>query len=401
MPSLLVISSAPATLIDGKPFIDKKFVEGMQFYCDTWDGPVTCLLAMRGDAFPYGQTYEVDRLPFGVEILPAGRDIEAKDISGHDIVLNSGDNHQYLHLAEICRKSGQKLVFTIEYTHETRRQILFLDRSKTYFKKASSMLWTLKQERRRRRAFRSADGLQANGYPAFDAYGPLNANTMMYLDNRVGADLLATKEEMTARHRRVTEGACLRLVHSGRLEPMKGSQDIIPVARRLVSDGVDFKLDIFGSGSLGSAIREDIARYDLQDRVILNGSVDFETELVPFMRETADIYLSCHRQSDPSCTYLESMGCGLAVIGYANRMWQALSDKSGAGWVAPLGKPDALADAVGEAARDRPRLATCCEVARRFAGDHSFEREFQRRIDHLKALGQTSGTDGRDPENRD
>ena len=43
------------------------------------------------------------------------------------------------------------------------------------------------------------------------------------------------------------------------------------------------------------------------------GVVDFETELVPFTRQNADIFLGCHRQSDPSCTYLEAMGCGVAV----------------------------------------------------------------------------------------
>ena len=42
----------------------------------------------------------------------------------------------------------------------------------------------------------------------------------------------------------------------------------------------------------------------------------FESELVPWMRQEADIFLSCHRQDDPSCAYLEAMGCGLPVLGY-------------------------------------------------------------------------------------
>ena len=62
----------------------------------------------------------------------------------------------------------------------------------------------------------------------------------------------------------------------------------------------------------------------LSDRVRLHGPVPFETRLVPLSRQTADVFVSCHVQSDPSCTYLEAMGCGLPVVGFANRMLAAL-----------------------------------------------------------------------------
>ncbi|ARC90827.1 glycosyltransferase [Rhodovulum sp. MB263] len=386
MPSLLVISSAPAALLDGKPFLDRKFVEGMRFYADLWDGPVSCLLRVRAESFPFGRVYEPGELPFGIRFLPSGRKPGAEDVAGQDVVLCSGDNHDYLHLAGLCRRSGQKLAFIIEYIPETRRQILFLDRSRSLPGKIRSLIWNVGQEIRRRRAFGLADGLQANGYPAFDAYAGVNANAIMYLDNRMGSDLLASRDEMAARRRRICGGAPLRLVHSGRLERMKGSQDLIPVAAGLVARGIDFELDIFGSGSLEAELRRDIAAQGLNGRVRLNGAVDFETELVPFARQHADLYLSCHRQSDPSCTYLESMGCGLAVVGYANRMWTALCRASEAGWAVPLGRVEALSDALAEAASDRPRLAACCDAARAFAGGHAFEQEFGRRIGHLRRL---------------
>ncbi|MBL3568886.1 hypothetical protein BV509_21345 [Rhodovulum sulfidophilum] len=386
MPSLLVISSAPAALVDGKPFLDRKFVDGMRFYTDLWDGPVNCLLRVRTGSFPFGRVYEPGELPFGVRFLPAGGKPGGQDLAGHDVVLCSGDNHDYLHLAGMCRRSGQKLVYIIEYIPETRRQIIFLDGALSLPKKIRSLVWTLGQEVRRRKAFGLADGLQANGYPAFAAYESVNANVVMYLDNRMGSDLLATGSEMEARCRRILDGAPLRLVHSGRLERMKGSQDLIPIAARLVAMGIDFELDIFGSGSLEADLRRDIAAHGLNDRVRLNGVVDFETELVPFARRHADIYLSCHRQSDPSCTYLESMGCGLAVAGYANRMWAALCQEARAGWAVPLGKVEAMSGVLAEAAADRQRLVECCDAAWAFAGAHAFEHEFGRRIEHLRRL---------------
>lgn len=383
MTSLLVISSAPATIVDEKPFLDIKFVEGMQYYNELWDGPVGCILKLREGTFPFGQTYAPDQLPFNVKFLPRDKGIGIEEITGHDIILCGGDNHEHLHLADICRDARKKLAFIIEYIPETRRQIIFLDPSRSLPRKLYSLLWTMKQERRRRRAFRIADGIQANGYPAFSHYRPMNANTMMYLDNRVGENLLATETEMEAREQRLLGGGPLRLLHSGRLEHLKGSQDVVPIARRLAAKGVDFTLDIFGTGSLEDEIRKGVAEHGLQDKVRLNGAVDFESKLVPFARQHADVYLSCHRQSDPSCTYIENMGCGLAVIGYANRMWSALRRESNAGRVAPLGDSQALADAIVEAAADRQRLAASCRAARHFAGQHSFENEFCRRIDHL------------------
>jgi glycosyltransferase involved in cell wall biosynthesis len=242
------------------------------------------------------------------------------------------------------------------------------------------------QEIRRRKAFKRADGIQANGYPAHAHYSSLNRNLIMYLDNRVRSELLATSEEIEERTERLLKGAPLRLLHSGRLEYLKGSQDLIPIARRLDSKGVDFVLDIFGTGSLEAKIRKSISKYGLGEKVKLHGAVDFESELVPFARQHADIYLSCHRQSDPSCTYIENMGCGLAVIGFANRMWSSLYIESKAGWVAPLGDTEALAGAVLDASNDRQLLVDSCRAARRFAGEHTFESEYRERIEHLKEL---------------
>ncbi|EKE44503.1 group 1 glycosyl transferase [Oceaniovalibus guishaninsula JLT2003] len=387
MSRLLVISPTLAASRDGKLFLDKKFVEGMRFYSDRWPGPVGCLLHERTGTFAFGQYYDPAELPFKVELLPEGRALGPREIAGYDTILCGGDGQAHLHLAETCRRTGQALVFVIENIDETRRQMVMLDRTRSWPRRARALASIQSGRRRRRQAFQAAGGIQANGHPAFAAYSPMNPDTMMFYDSRVSEDLLATDADMAARSGRLATGAPLRLMHSGRLEPLKGSQDLIPIARRLTARGIAFELDIFGTGSLEAEIAAGIAAHGLQGKVRLNGPVDFRTELMPFARTRADIYLSCHRQSDPSCTYLENMGCGLAVVGYANRMWAALCEVSGAGWTAPLGKPEALAEALAEAATDRARLAACCTAARDFAAAHSFEREFDRRIAHLQAVG--------------
>lgn len=383
MGRLLVISSAPAEAAGGLLRLDVKFVEGMRFYAEGWKGGVDCLVPTSAAALPFAAEYRAEALPFGLRLLAPGARPGAEDLAGYAAVLCSGDNPAYLHLAEAAAGLPVRLYYIIEYILETRLQILRLDPGASGLRKLRRALWTLAQERRRRRAFRRAAGLQANGYPAAAAYRRLNPNTLFYLDNRIGAALVATEAEMAARRAHLLSGGRLRLLHSGRLEPMKGAQDLVPVAAALKRAGVDFELSIFGSGSLEAEIRAGIRREGLEAQVLLRGTVDFETGLVPFARTEADIFLSCHRQSDPSCSYLENMGCGLAVAGYRNRMWSALCAASGAGWAVPLGDAGALAAALIDLAGRRQEIAEKAAAARDFARAHLFEAEFARRLAQL------------------
>ncbi len=278
---------------------------------------------------------------------------------------------------------GQKIVFVIEYTPETRRQILALDASRGVFSRMKGHVWLIQKERLRRRAFRAADAIQSNGYPAHQHYQGLCANSFFYLDGRMTPNLFATSAEMAAREARRAAGAPLRLVYSGRLDPMKGAQDLLPVAQRLREKGVDFTLDIFGSGSLAGQIRDGIKAMDHPDRVRLHGVVDFETALVPFTRQHADVFLGCHRQSDPSCTYLEAMGCGVAIASYDNRMWTGLNADAQAGWGAPLGQPLALADRIAAVAADPQAISKAARAGWEFAQEYGFYPEFRRRMQHL------------------
>jgi hypothetical protein len=91
MSSLLVISSAPATILKRGLYLDIKFVEGMRQYASMWDGDVSCILRASEDTFLFGQQYDQDDLPFKVIVLPSESSIGAEDIYGHDIVLCSGD----------------------------------------------------------------------------------------------------------------------------------------------------------------------------------------------------------------------------------------------------------------------------------------------------------------------
>lgn len=387
MPSdtLVMIAPAPAVRLSGTRLrMDTKFVEGTRLHVRHWGGPVRMVL-WQNDSLPFGEEIDEADLGFELVLLAPGEAIRAEHVAGAGLIAASADMHQTLGLPAMERAVGTKLVYSIEYTLDIRLQILRLEQGLSLPRKLRSAVWLLGQEYRRRRAMRAADGVQFNGWPAEAAYKPLNRNTLLYLDNRMRSEMIAEDAELAAKAARLEGGAPLRIAHFGRLEALKGAQDIVPVACALRDAAVDFTLDIWGTGSLADGIRTAILANELRDKVRLHEPLPFETGLVPVLRQGADLFLSCHRQGDPSCSYLEAMGCGLPVIGYDNVMLRNLADASGAARVVRMGDVRALASGIAEWAslEGRTGLATAAERARDFVVAHDFETEFARRMAHL------------------
>ena len=393
-PKLLMLPPAPVINIDpSHPVLDTKFVAGMAYICANWPGRVDCILRNQTSHIPFGAQYALSDLPFGLQVKDPNEPVDPARLEDYDVVELSGDMHLDLDLPSLAKQNGlrARLVTVIEYTLETRLRITQLDRELSVFRKAKSAIWTLWHERRRRRAMRMSDAVQTNGYPAYDAYRSLNPDTLLYLDNRMRDDLFALELEMATRRDRLSRTMPLRLINSGRLESMKGSQDLIPFATALRNIGTNFTLDIYGSGSLENEIRSAIAANNLEKTVKLHPVVDFETKLVQLSRRTADVFLSFNRQSDPSCTYIEAMGCGLPVVGYANRMLERLVQASRAGWTVPLGNVQAMAALVSALTEHPETIPNAAANALAFARLHSFEGEFLKRQAHLsKAVASLS-----------
>lgn len=384
---MLMIAPAPAILNGEEIFIDSKFASGMALQSGLFPGTFDCILRQHAGPIPFGQVrYERATAGFGLRVIGAEAPLTVADLEGYDLVLVSADDDRNLGLAPLARAAGVRLAATLEYSLQTRIDIARIELAQNPPRRLIRGLRLRLRERRRHALLAAAAGLQANGYPAQALCQRFDAHSLMYLDNRMTCDLYATEGEMADRTARLREGAPLQLVYSGRLERMKGAQDLVPVAEALARREVPFRLDIFGSGSLSESIGAQIAGAGLGDRVQLHGALDFEKELVPHLRREADIFLCCHPQADPSCTYIESMACGLAVAGYDNQMWRALQADSRGGWVSPLGRPGDLAARIADLNDDRSHLAETCGLALGFAKGHDFETLSARRMAHLAAL---------------
>lgn len=378
---------------DGRLLMDEKFVSGMALHVQHWAGPVRAVLRELGaGALPFALPVDPATLPFTVTLLAPDQPLESALGQAPGLVLASADDAGQLGLGAAARARGLNVVYGIEYTLETRLRIAGLDRSRNLPRRLWSMLWNLRTEPARRRALRQSDGIQLNGFPAERAYARLNPQPLMYLDNRMSAGMLATPAEMQARSARHDQRLPLRLIHSGRLETMKGAHLLVPLAKALRDRGLAFHLAVYGTGSLEAELRDGIARESLGDLISLHAPVPFETGLVPISRREADLFVSTHMQSDPSCTYVEAMGCGLPVLGFANHMLSALARDSGAAWCVPMGDVGALADRLVALDRDRAEIVAHAEAGLAYARRHDFGIEFDARMRHLAAMVSRGGS---------
>ena len=382
---LIVLPSLRAPLLpDGRVIVTRKFLEGMAEYAAHWDGPVQAVLEPCAAATDNLDNVTVvpAELPFDLHVLAFDDERIAERIAAAAVVLGGAD-HRQNHLAGLCRKLGTAYVVNTEYSLQTRKQIAAAE-ERNPLRRWRRYVWESGQERAVLRSIDQAAGVQCNGLPTYAAYRDRNPRTLLYFDTRTTADLLPDEESLAARLAPLVGGAPLRLLFSGRLIAMKGADHLPRFAAELRRRGVPFVLTICGAGALEAAVRKEVAESDLAGKVIFKGALDFKTQLLPLVKREIDLFVCPHRQGDPSCTYLETLACGVPIVGYANEAWSGLAALGDFGSVVPLDDPAALARAVARLHDDRETLARRSLAAWQFAVDHTFEQTFLRRIEHLR-----------------
>jgi colanic acid/amylovoran biosynthesis glycosyltransferase len=382
---LVLTPTVPALRRADQLFIDDKALAGLRLYSKYWPGRVRCIFRASTEVpFPFGSWHDPALLPCEVVVLPDGALVPDSLLQDAAVVLGSGDSHLDFALSGQCGKLGVPLVFGIENILETRLQIIALAET-PLTQRLKSMLWTIRSELYRRRAFKRADALQANGTPAAKRYSGVNRKILMYFDTRLSTTMIASESDIAAKEAR-REAGPIRLAFSGRLERLKGADHLPLLAERLVAMGVDFRFDIFGTGSLSSLLERTSQRRELARRLVIHGPVDFETHLVPWMRNHADLFICCHRQSDPSCTYMETLGCAVPIIAYRNLAFEGIMNIADVGWLIEKDNLGALADQIAAVAADRKKIDQKARSGVALATKHSFEATFFNRVEHLRSV---------------
>jgi glycosyltransferase involved in cell wall biosynthesis len=167
---------------------------------------------------------------------------------------------------------------------------------------------------------------------------------------------------------------------------MKGANHLLDVAKELKGLEIPFQLFISGAGELEESMHQRITTDELGDCVKMMGLPDFKTDFFPFVKANIDLFICCHRQGDPSCTYIETMSCGVPIVGYANEAFMGIVEQSKAGWLVEMNQPKLLARKVAELNRKREEIKAMSFKAIAFARSHTFEQTYEARISHMKEI---------------
>ena len=374
---------------NGHIVVTSKFVSGLESYARHWPGPVEIWVPPLESETSNLDNIELDPrdLPFGVRVVAASA-LTQTDLRQAGLIF-AGLEWRTLVLAAACKRAGTPLVYGSEYTLKTRLQIAKAE-CPNLLRLARRAVWECNLERRQLRALAQAQGLQCNGTPTFEAYRKLARQPFLFFDSRTRERDLISAAALEQRLERLQAKPKLHLLFSGRWIEMKGVDQLPKVAAHLKRSGLDFAMKICGEGALGGALRRALGELDLGDRVELAGLLDFESELQPLTREWADLFICPHPQGDPSCTYLETLACGVPIAGYANEAWRGLLQYGEFGVATPVNDAALLAQAILSLAKDRQALARAARQARAFAAGHTFEPTFQRRVDHLREVFATA-----------
>jgi colanic acid/amylovoran biosynthesis glycosyltransferase len=373
MKHIAMVHSNVASVSGGVFTVDRKFHVGMTDYARMINAPLLTIHPhIPGVPIMDPISVPVDELPYRVVIG------DLKAIDGAQLVYGCG-----MGSAALARARNIPYIPIVEYDLATEITVT-TSQVKNLARKA---VRTARCVHRWYRAtipdFKRAHSIHCNGYPIYDVARRHNKSTLLYLDSRMSKDMLITADELEKRLATQPLSGLerpLKLLYSGRYERVKGADDAVRVAVECLRRGLDIEMHCYGQGSLKSEM-EKIATAAPPGNILIHDAIPYP-ELVKLSR-TFDVFVCCHIQHDPSCTYLESFGAGLPIVGYGNRMWRGLWNESKAGYVSPTGRPALVADNIGRFLSDPEALSDKSRLALKFAQAHTYEREHGKRIDAL------------------
>jgi glycosyltransferase involved in cell wall biosynthesis len=382
-PSLTIIPSVPVWKKGETLCFDRKFYDGLLLYTQLWPGPVICVMASSASPISSFGVIEAtpDTMPFSCIALKENEIVGKKHVRDSTIVMASADAHDQLHIANLCRENGVKCVYVIEYIPETRHQIVALDNHNPAVLLRQNLYLRI-NERKRRKAFELSDGLQCNGTPAWNEYKKI-PNRLLYFDTRVSKTQIISDGDLETRISTLKDKKPLRLAFSGRLIAMKGADHLVQLALKLKKMNIPFLFSIYGTGDLEEEMNRYIDRNELREMVTMKGAVDFNRQLLPDLKEKVDLFVALHRQSDPSCTYLETLSCGVPIVGYRNQAFGGILDLADVGWGVKPDDLEAVSLMISHLDRTREEIAEKSRNAVKFGRKHDFETTYKNRIDHL------------------
>lgn len=374
----------------GMVYADRKFFNGMRLYVENIKTPLTSVHPKLGitEEVMDGIEIPVSELGFSIIAIDSNEDSKKIDKELNVVIGNSSlvYGNTYWSNTRICKKLNIPYVLFLETDIRTQISVNTLHLPNLFRRVARTIRIIIQHCTVEIPAIRSARVLHCNGYPVYNETRALNKSQLLYFDSRMSLEQIIPKDKLELRmesrgNRRI------KLLFSGRYEKIKGALDCVKVAVECIRRNLNIELHCFGQGRLREDMLREVQLANASDRIFIHDSIPYP-ELVQRSYEF-DIFICCHVQSDPSCTYLEAFGAGLPIVGYANRMWQHLSLASKVGFATKIHRPELVADSISKLIANPVCLDSMTHLAREFAMAHTFEHEFSLRTDSLrKALSE-------------
>ncbi len=385
---IVLVHGNPVAIDNGSLKVDRKFHNGMLSYARQMKLPCFTLnpTIRSGERIMDPVETPLRDLPYQVQAVdtdyrgrPTGVGIETmrKAIDRAALVYGSGMGSY-----EIALESRRPFISLRECDLKTQLAITTsgIGNPARKLARTARCIWNYKS--RVIKELKGASGVHCNGYPMYDVASRYNPNTLLYLDSRMTNEAVISSHELESRLAS-RAGRKLRLLYSGRYEALKGAEDVVKVGMECLRRGMQIELHCYGQGTLKNNMMQLSLTSVSPEQIVINDAVPYP-ELTEIAK-TFDLFVCCHIQNDPSCTYLESMGAGLPVVGYANRMWERMHAVSNAGVCSPMRAPNRVVDSIQRLMSDQNALSAMSRQAASFARQHNFEVEFRKRIDAVNA----------------
>ncbi|SMX26465.1 Spore coat protein SA [Pelagimonas phthalicica] len=154
-------------------------------------------------------------------------------------------------------------------------------------------------------------------------------------------------------------GRPIRIFSCGRLNIVKGHQDLMSAARQLIDQGVDIRVEIAGEDDDGGngyrlELEAHLKKLHLQDHVKLLGAID--ADQVKAKLEEAHLFVLASWHEPLGVAYMEAMSMGVPTIGTAAGGVRELIEDSVNGYLAEPKAPSQLARIIKTLAGDPAAL---------------------------------------------
>ncbi len=364
------------------PRLPKKFMSGVDAFAQRWPGQVVAIL---GENRVAGDLLDVVPVGHGLVDYRFVSDVqkelarELEESPGAVVYGMLVERFEWLERA--CALGGASLVLGSDNPPASALEWDLINTS-GQLPRARTRLGNLRRKRSLTRFAAKAVGVQCNGRPTFDFYSRVNPNSMLFLDSRITASDI--EESMEQRTRRPIGDTICTLAFSGRIALVKGSRLLPNLVEELRGMRTPFRLLVIGDGVDRAWLEQALLAPGDRDDVRFMGDLPFHESWTTTMRDLVDLIVMPNiLEQDSSSTYMEAMGCGVAIAGFDNAMLRGLKHDGLVAWTSKRGNIAELASIVDALCRDPLALRQGRDSGLAVMQDNSMEVTFDRRVEHL------------------